>query len=85
MVKPAAVEMTRVMCGEAIANELAMVPLSNNTVKLKRRVEELSADILQQTVAVKRSGKFSLQSDETTDGGNNAQFMVFVRYRAADD
>nr|XP_039250834.1 zinc finger BED domain-containing protein 5-like [Styela clava] len=37
LVKPAAVEMARIMCGEAIANKLAMVPLSDNTIK--RRIE----------------------------------------------
>ena len=84
LVKPAAIEMARIMCGEAVANKLAMVPLSDNTIK--RRIEELSVDILQQTiVAVEQSGKFSLQLDETTDIGNDAQLMVFVRYRAADD
>ena len=61
-----------------------MVPLSDNTIK--RRIEELSVDILQQTIAaVTLSGKFSLQLGETTDIGNDAQLMVFVRYRDADD
>ncbi|XP_076810248.1 zinc finger BED domain-containing protein 5-like [Clavelina lepadiformis] len=56
-----------------------MVPLSNNTIKW--RTQELSEDVLQQTIAsVKQSGKFSLQLDETTDIGNDAQLMVFVRY-----
>ena len=54
LVKPAAVEMARTMCGEAVANKLAMIPLSDNT--MKRRIEELSGDILQQTIAaVKQS------------------------------
>ena len=71
LVKPAAVEMARIMCGEAVANKLAMVPLSDNTIK--RRIEELSVDILQQIIgAVKQSEKFSLQLDETTDIGNYA-------------
>ena len=76
LVKPAAVEMARIMFGKAIANKLAMVPLSDNTIKQQIK---LSVDILQQTIAAaKRSGKFSLQLDETTDIGNNAQLMVFV-------
>ena len=59
LIKPAAIEMARIMCGEVVANKLAMVPLSENTIK--RRIEELSADILQQTIAaVKRSKNFSL-------------------------
>ena len=84
LVKPAAVEMARIMCGDAVANKLAMIPLSNNTIK--RRIQEISADILRQTIAaVKQSGKFSLQLDESTDIGNDAQLMVFVRYRASED
>ena len=84
LVKPAAVKMARIMCGEAVENKLAMGMLSDSTIK--RRIEKLSVDILQQTIAAaKQSGKFSLQLDETTDTGNDAQLMVFVRYRAADD
>ena len=63
---------------------LAMVPFSNNTIK--RRIQEISEDILQQTIAsVKRSGKFSLQLDETTDVGNDALLMVFMRYLDTND
>ena len=41
---------------------------------------------MQQTIAsVKRSRKFSLQLDETTDIGNDAQFIVFVRYLVTND
>ena len=38
LVKPAAVEMAWIMCGDAVTNKLAMVPLSNNTIK--RRIQE---------------------------------------------
>ena len=72
------------MCGDAVVNKLAVVPLSNDTIK--RRIQELSDNVLQQTIAsVKRSGKFSLQQDETTDIGNDAQLMVFVRYHDTND
>ena len=64
MTKPAAVEMARILCNDAVTNKLAMVPLSNDT--MKRRIQEISEDVLQQTIAsVKRSGNFSLQLDET--------------------
>ena len=60
---------------------LAMVFFSNDTIK--RRIQE---DILQQAIAsVKRSGKFSLQLDETTDIGKDTQLMVFVRYLDTND
>ena len=49
LVKPASVEVARIMCGKAGANKLAMVPLSDNTIK--QRIKELSVSILQQTVA----------------------------------
>ena len=61
-----------------------MVPLSNDTIK--RRIQQLSEDILQQTIAgVKCTGKFSLQLVETTDIGNDVQLMVFVRYLDTND
>ena len=82
-IKPATVEMARILCGDAVANKLAMVPLSNDTIKW--RIQEIS-DVLQQTIAsVKRSEKFSLQLDETIDIGNDAQLMMFARYLDTND
>ena len=78
------VKRSRILCGDAVANKLAMVPLLNDTIK--RRIQELSEDVLQQTIAfVKRSGKLNLQLDETTYIGNDAQVMVFVRYLDTND
>ena len=77
LVKRAAVEIARIMCCNAVAIKLAVVSLSNHTIK--QPIQELPDDILQQTIAsVQHSGKFCLQLGETTDIGNNAQFMVFV-------
>ena len=76
--------MARILCGDAVASKLAIVPLSNNTIKW--RIQEISEDVLQQTLAyVKLSGKFCLQLDETTYIGNDAQLMVFVRYLDTND
>ena len=84
MIKPAAVEIARILCGDAVANKLAIVPLSNDAIK--RRIQEISEDVLQQTIAsVKGSGKFSLQLDETTDIGNDAQLMMFGQYLDTND
>ena len=59
LIKPAAVKMAGILCGDAVTNKLAMVALSHDTIK--RRIQELSDNVLQQTIAsVKRSGKFSL-------------------------
>ena len=69
LIKPAAVEIARIMCGDAVPKTLAMVPLSKDIIK--RCIQELSHDVLQQTIAsAKRSRKFSLQLDETTDIDN---------------
>jgi len=58
--------------------------LSNNTIKW--RIHELSVDILKQTTVVaKRSENLILELVETTDLGNDAQFMVFIRYSATED
>ena len=85
LVKPAAVDaMAREVCGDDVANKLAMVTLSRCTIK--RRINDLSDNILTQTIGrIKESGKFSLQLDETTDVESNAQLMVFVRYRTEED
>ena len=49
LIKATAVEMARILCGDAVANKLAMVTLSNNTIK--QRIQEISEDVLQQTIA----------------------------------
>ena len=49
LVKSATVKMARIMCGEVVENKLAMGMLSDSTIK--RRIEKLSVDILQQTIA----------------------------------
>ena len=60
---------------DAVANNSVMVSLSNSTVK--RRIQEISVDVLQQTIdAVKLSGIFSLQLDEATDIGNDVMSVV---------
>ena len=84
LIKPAAVKMVRILCGNAVANKLVMVLLSNNTIKW--RIQVLSEDIMPQTIAsVKRSGKFSVQLDEITDIRNDAQLMVSVQYLDTND
>ena len=83
LIKPAAVKMAWILCGDAVTNKLAIL-LSNDNIKW--RIQELSEDVLQQTIAfVKRNGKFSLQLDEITDIGNDAQLMVSVQYLDTND
>ena len=84
LIKPASVEMARIMCGDAVANKFKIVSLLNDT--MKRRIKELSRNILQQTIAaIRHCERFSLQLDETTDIGSDAQLMVFVRYFDTND
>ena len=66
LIKPAAIEMIRIVCGKKEASKLNMVPLSNDTIQ--RRIVEMSIDINEQLIdRIKNSGQFSMQLDETTD------------------
>ena len=79
LVKPAAIDMARLPCGDNVASKLHSVSLSNDTVK--SRIADLSLIIKKQVVArMKKAGKWSYQLDESTDTGKNAQLMVYVRY-----
>ena len=79
LVKPAAIDMATLMCGDNVASKLQSVSLSNDTVK--SRIADLSLNIKIQVVArMKKAGKWSYQLDESIDTGKNAQLMVYVRY-----
>ena len=79
LVKPAAIDVARLMCGDNVASKLQCVSLSNDTVK--SRIADLSLNIKNQVVPrMKKAGKWSYQLDESTDTGKNAQLMVYVRY-----
>jgi len=63
-----------------------MVLSSNNTTKW--HIQELSVDILmKQTIAAAKWKSYfrAWELGETTDLGSDAEFMVFVRYRATED
>jgi len=79
LVKPAAIDMARLICGNDVASKLQSVSLSNDTVK--SRIADLSLNIKNQVVArMKKAGKWSYQLDEATDTGKHVQLMVYVRY-----
>ena len=59
---------------------LQAVPLSDSTVK--RRIDEMGANIEEKLCEVLRKTTFSLQLDETTTSDNNALLMAYVRYIA---
>ena len=81
LVKPAAIDMARLMCGDNMASKLQSVSLSNDAVK--SRIADLSLNIKNQVVArMKKAGKWSYQLDESNDTGKNPQLMVYVRYES---
>ncbi|XP_040275778.1 protein ZBED8-like [Bufo bufo] len=78
---PAAKDIVRVMIGDEYVTKLNAISLSNDTVR--RRLDDMSADILSQVVQEIKSAPlpiFSIQLDESTDVANCAQLLVFVRY-----
>ncbi|GAA6085321.1 SCAN domain-containing protein 3-like [Tachysurus ichikawai] len=79
LIKPAAIVMSRVMHGDKLATELEQVPLSDGTVS--RRITDMAQDIKCKLIdRVKKSGRYTLQLDESTDVSSTAQILVFVRY-----
>ena len=79
LIKPAAIEMVRLMCGDDVAKKLDIVPLSNDTVQ--RRIASMSLNVKEQLVSsIKQGGEYSLQIDESTDVSDDAQLLVYVRY-----
>ena len=59
-------EVVTLMCGEKEAKKLNSLSLSNDTVK--RRIQEMSHDVLVQVLErVKESPFFAIQLDESTD------------------
>ncbi|XP_066983788.1 protein FAM200C-like [Macrobrachium rosenbergii] len=81
---PAALDMVSTILGDAAVKKIQTIPLSDNTIN--RRIQEMSGDIKEQVVAaIKESGKFSLQLDESTDVSDDAQLLVYVRYQGKSD
>ena len=78
LIKPCLIEATTQILGEEKANKLKVL-LSNDTVK--KRISEMSQDILLQVVEeVRSSPLFSLQLDESTDISSCAQLLVYACY-----
>ena len=80
LIKPCLVEMADILLGNEAARKLSKISMSDNTVK--RRMEDMSNDILSQIVhGIKKSDfPIALQLDEFTDVACVSQLLVFVRY-----
>ena len=67
------------MIGEKESKKLNALSLPNNTVK--RRIEDMSGDVLNQIVnQAKASPFYAVQLDESTDVAGFPQLSVFIRY-----
>ncbi|XP_039180852.1 zinc finger BED domain-containing protein 5-like isoform X2 [Crotalus tigris] len=78
---PAFKVIVRVIIGDEFVTNLSAISLSNNTVR--RRIDDMSADILDQVIQEIKSAPlpiFSIQLDESTDVANCSQLLVYVRY-----
>ena len=79
LIKPCLIDATRFVLGEEQAKIMKQSSLSNDTVK--RRIAEISSDILEQVTAdLKSSPSFAIQLDESTDVTSYSQLLVYARY-----
>ena len=77
--KPACLEIVRLMLGSKEVKEVNKVPLSADTIK--KRIDDMSNDMLETLIKkLKTSPKFSIQIDETTDINKKAQLLSVVRF-----
>ena len=71
--------MSEIVHGKSMMTIFAEIPLSNHTVA--RRIAETSDDQFEQLIIhLKKSPKFAIQLDETTDSLKNAQLLLYLRY-----
>ena len=79
LIKPCLIEATTLVQRKEKANKLEEISLFNDTVK--KRISEMSQDILLQVVEeIRSSSIFSLQLDKSTDVSSCAHLLVYARY-----
>ena len=72
LIKPAAIDMVRIMCGDEVAEKFALVPLSDDTAQ--KHIASMSLNAEEQLVSsIKQGEEYSLQIDESTDVSDDAQ------------
>jgi hypothetical protein len=79
LVKKALIVASKKLCSEEVQEAFRRIPLSNNSVK--RRIVEMSEDVENQVIQeLQDTEAFSLQTDESTDTGDVAELLTYVRY-----
>lgn len=79
LLKPCLSKVTNIMLDASAAAKIDLVPLSRNTIE--RRFSEMASDVRNQLCSrLKKSVRFSLQFDESTDIANEAILLGFVRF-----
>ena len=78
LISPAAVNLATMMIKEGVAQNLKLLPLSNNT--MCRRIDDIAKDIHDQLIDQMIEREFSLQLDEATDSSRDAHLISYVRF-----
>lgn len=79
LIKPAAKVMANKIFGDKASNDIDRIPLSNDTVPW--RIKLMAESVEDQLMTRLRQTRFSsLQLDESTDIGNEANLLSYVRY-----
>ncbi|XP_042228482.1 protein ZBED8-like [Homarus americanus] len=81
LIKLCALKMVKRVLGEARERKIQPISLSDD--KVKRRISEMSDDIMEQVIQEIKSSPtdmFAIQLNESTDVSSCAQLLVFVRY-----
>ena len=74
LILPAAIDICREMCGDAVADKLKVIHFSNDT--MHRRITNASEDMKEQLVSrISQSKKIVIQLDKSTDVADQAQLI----------
>lgn len=78
LILPAAIDMVSTMFGESMAQQLKVIPMSNDTVS--RRIADISEDLHVQLMEKVKNSYFAIQVDEATDLLRDAHLICYIRF-----
>ncbi|XP_076352668.1 zinc finger BED domain-containing protein 5-like [Tachypleus tridentatus] len=79
LILPACVTIAKIFFGDAAAEEIKNIPLSDNTIG--RRITNMSVDIEKGVMLkLKAADFFAIQVDESTDLSGKSQLLAFIRF-----